>query len=86
MLKIKNVIFKYKLYSIVLLHHHNCMHSHSHSGRAEDSCGAGVPVFVVAHAMLQVVETDGLLISTLPQSLFLFNGLELNNHDIAGRI
>lgn len=32
--------------------------------------------------MLQVAQTQEFLISTLPQSLFMFNGLELNYHNI----
>lgn len=54
--------------------------------RAEDSCEDGVSVFIVAQDMLQVVQTEEFLISTLPQSLFLFNGIELNYHNIQGRI
>lgn len=43
-------------------------------------------MFIVAQDMLQVVQTEEFLISTLPQSLFLFNGVELNYHNIRGRI
>lgn len=46
--------------------------------RADDSCEAGVSLFIVGQDMLQVVQTEGFLISTLPQSLFLFNGVEPN--------
>lgn len=54
--------------------------------RAEDSCEAGVSAFIVAQDMLQVAQTEEVLISTLPQSLFLFNGVELNYHNIRGGI
>lgn len=36
--------------------------------------------------MLQVAQTQEFLISTLPQSLFLFNGVELNYQNILGGI
>ncbi len=64
--------------TLVLLHHHNCMHSHS-QGR-EFMWGWS---FIVAQDMLQVLQTEEVLISTF-QSLFLFNGVELNYHNIQG--
>lgn len=54
--------------------------------RADGSCEAGVPALIVAQDMLQVAQTQAFLISTLPQSLFLFNGVELNYHNIQGGI
>lgn len=42
--------------------------------------------FIVALDMLQVAQTQECLISTLPQSLFLFNGVELNYQNIRGGI